>query len=41
MIAFTCIGIVVAIFVGVPALFIVLDCACARIARALRDSIRP
>jgi hypothetical protein len=35
------IGAGVLIFVGVPALFIVLDCACARIARALREAMRP
>ena len=39
MLAF--IGLVVVIIIGVPALFITLDCACARIARALREAMRP
>lgn len=35
------IGLAVVVLVGVPALFVILDCACARIANALRDAMRP
>lgn len=38
---FTLIGLLVVIIIGVPALFVTLDCACARIARALREAMRP
>lgn len=35
------IGLLAVILIGVPALFVILDCACARIARALREAMRP
>lgn len=41
MLFFACIGIAATALLGVPALFIMLDCACARIARALREAMRP
>lgn len=41
VIAFTCLGIAVAVFVGLPLLFILLDTAAAKIARALHESMRP
>jgi hypothetical protein len=41
MTALALIGGVALVIIGVPALFIMLDCACARIARALRDASRP
>jgi hypothetical protein len=41
MMTLAVVGAMSLIFIGVPALFVLLDCACAKIARALRDSIRP